>query len=79
MERLDRLIEKFKDKSSTHPYTSLLWINYLEVKKENLDIRLTQGERIVDELSELGDINPSLLMCLITGTPDYNQQIVDNT
>ena len=65
MERLDRLIEKFKEKSSTHPYTSLLWINYLEVKKENLDERLTHGEKIVDELSESGDINMSLLMCLL--------------
>jgi hypothetical protein len=72
MERLDRLIEKFKDKSSTHPYTSLLWINYLEVKKENLDLRLSQGEKIVDELLELDDINPSLLMCILTGIPDYN-------
>ena len=68
MERLDKLIEKFKDKSSTHPYTSSLWINYLEVKKENLDLRLTQGEKIVDELLEMNDINPSLLMCLITDT-----------
>ena len=65
MERLDRLIEKFKDKSSTHPYTSLLWINYLKIKKENLDMRLTQGEKIVDELPESGDINASLLMCLL--------------
>ena len=72
MERLDRLIEKFKDKSSTHPYMSLLWINYLEVKKENLDLRLSQGEKIVDELLELDDINPSLLMCILTGIPDYN-------
>jgi hypothetical protein len=68
MERLDRLIEKFKDNSSTHPCISSLWVNYLEVKKENLDIRLTQGEKIVDELLELGDINQSLLMCLITDT-----------
>lgn len=70
MERLDRLIEKFKEKSSTHPYTSLLWINYLEVKKENLDERLTQGEKIVDELSESGDINMSLLMCLLVDAPN---------
>ena len=72
MERLDRLIQKFKDKSSTHPYTSLLWVNYLEVKKENLDSRLTQGEKIVDELLGIDDINQSLLMCLLTGIPDYN-------
>jgi hypothetical protein len=72
MERLDKLIEKFKDKSITHPYTSLLWINYLEVKKENLDSRLTQGEKIVDELLGIDDINPSLLMCLLAGIPDYN-------
>jgi hypothetical protein len=70
MERLDRLIEKFKDKSSTHPYTSLLWINYLEVKKENLVTRLTQGESIVDELPEQGDISPSLFMCLLAGIPN---------
>jgi len=72
MERLDRLIQKFKDKSSTHPCTSLLWVNYLEVKKENLDSRLTQGEKIVDELPGIDDINPSLLMCLLAGIPDSN-------
>ena len=70
MERLDRLIQKFKDKSSTHPYTSLLWVNYLEVKKENLDSRLSQGEKIVDELQGLGDISPSLFMCLLAGIPN---------
>ena len=72
MERLERLIEKFKDKSSTHPCMSLLWVNYLEVKKENLDSRLTQGEKIVDELPGIDDINQSLLMCLLTGIPDSN-------
>ena len=72
MERLDRLIEKFKDKSCTHPNMSSLWVNYLEVKKENLDSRLTQGEKIVDELLGMDDINPSLLMCLLAGIPDSN-------
>ena len=37
MERIDRLIDKFKSKSATHPNISLLWINYLESKKKNLD------------------------------------------
>ena len=72
MERLDRLIEKFKDKSSTHPHISTLWVNYLEVKKENLDMRLTQGEKIADELIGIDDINPSLLICLLTGITDSN-------
>jgi curved DNA-binding protein CbpA len=72
LERLERLIEKFKDKSNTHPYMSSLWVNYLELKKENLDMRLTQGEKIVDELPESGDINASLLMCLLTGIPVSN-------
>ena len=70
MERLDRLIEMFKDKSVTHPHISLLWISYLEEKKKNLDTRLTEGEKIVDGLSETGDINKSLLVCLLAGIPD---------
>ena len=70
MERLDRLIEKFKDKSSSHPYISSLWVNYLEVKKENINMRLAQGEKLLDELSVSGDINVSLLMCLLADIPN---------
>jgi len=70
MERLDRLIEKFKDKSSTHPHISSLWVNYLEVKKENINMRLAQGEKLLDELSVSGDINVSLLMCLLADIPN---------
>jgi len=70
MERLDRLIEKFKDKSITHPQISSLWVNYLEIKKENINIRLEQGEKLLDELSVSGDINVSLLMCLLADIPN---------
>jgi hypothetical protein len=70
MERLDRLIEKFKDKSITHPQISSLWVNYLEIKKENINIRLAQGEKLLDELSVSGDINVSLLMCLLADIPN---------
>ena len=70
MERLDRLIEKFKDKSSTHPHISSLWVNYLEIKKDNIIMRLTQGEKLLDELSVSGDINVSLLMCLLADIPN---------
>jgi|TARA_B110000967_G_C18646813_1_gene441286 hypothetical protein len=70
MERLDRLIEKFKDKSSTHPQISSLWVNYLEIKKENINMRLAQGEKLLDELSVSGDINVSLLMCLLADIPN---------
>ena len=70
MERLDRLIEKFKDKSITHPQISSLWVNYLEIKKENINMRLAQGEKLLDELSVSGDINVSLLMCLLADIPN---------
>ena len=70
MERLDRLVEKFKDKSITHPQISLLWVNYLEIKKENINMRLEQGEKLLDELSVSGDINVSLLMCLLADIPN---------
>ena len=70
MERLDRLIEKFKDKSITHPQISSLWVNYHEIKKENINIRLEQGEKLLDELSVSGDINVSLLMCLLADIPN---------
>ena len=70
MERLDRLIEKFKDKSITHPQISSLWVNYLEIKKENINMRLEQGEKLLDELSVSGDINVSLLMCLLADIPN---------
>ena len=69
MERIDRLIDKFKSKSATHPNISLLWINYLEAKKKNLDTRLVQGEKLIDDLTEAGDISESLLMCLLVGPP----------
>ena len=70
MERLDRLIETFKSRSITHPHISLLWVSYLEAKKKNLDTRLTEGEQIADGLSETGDINTSLLVCMLAGIPD---------
>jgi hypothetical protein len=65
MERLDGLIEKFKGMSDSHPCISSLWVNYLEAKKNNLNMRLTQGEKIMDGLAETSDINASLLMCLL--------------
>ena len=70
MERIDKLIDKFKSKSATHPNISLLWINYLEAKKKNLDTRLVQGEKLIDGLTGSGDISESLLMCLLVGPPD---------
>ena len=70
MERIDKLIDKFKSKSVTHPNISLLWINYLEAKKKNLDTRLVQGEKLIDGLTGAGDISESLLMCLLVGPPD---------
>ena len=65
MERLDDLMYKFKTHSETHPNIATLWINYMKIKKENLESLLEQGNKIIDTINENQDIPLETLPFLI--------------
>jgi len=56
MEHIDSLIDKFNLKLVTHPEISLVWINYLTIKKERLTSIIQQGEETIEMMETTDDI-----------------------
>lgn len=51
-ERIERIITRLKDKESTHPNLSILWLTYLDNKLCSLEKTLLDCERVIDDESE---------------------------
>ena len=56
MEHIDSLIDKFNLKLVTHPEISLVWINYLTIKKDRLTSIIQQGEETIEMMETTDDI-----------------------
>jgi len=51
-ERIERIIVRLKEKTSTHPNLSNLWLKYLDNKICSLEKTLLDCERILEDDSE---------------------------
>ena len=51
-ERIERIITRLKEKETTHPNLSNLWLTYLDNKLCSLEKTLLDCERILDDDSE---------------------------
>tara|TARA_Y100000996_G_scaffold354831_1_gene295170 strand:- start:2382 stop:2597 length:216 start_codon:yes stop_codon:yes gene_type:complete len=66
MDKLDELITKFTDKRSSHPELSLLWINYLNIKKNKLLELEQQAEYTLECMNSIDDISLQTILFLLT-------------
>lgn len=51
-ERIERIITRLKEKETTHPNLSILWLTYLDNKLCSLEKTLLDCERVLDDESE---------------------------
>tara|TARA_B100000902_G_C26477696_1_gene513254 strand:- start:297 stop:512 length:216 start_codon:yes stop_codon:yes gene_type:complete len=66
MDKLDELITKFTDKIASHPELSLLWINYLNIKKNKLLELEEQAEYTLECMNGVDDISLQTILFLLT-------------
>lgn len=51
-ERIERIITRLKEKETTHPNLSILWLTYLDNKLSSLEKTLLDCERVLEDQSE---------------------------
>tara|TARA_Y100000996_G_scaffold354830_1_gene295164 strand:- start:1705 stop:1920 length:216 start_codon:yes stop_codon:yes gene_type:complete len=66
MDKLDELIIKFNNKKNTHPELSLLWINYLNIKKNKLLELEQQAQYTLECMNSVHDISLQTILFLLT-------------
>ena len=65
MDELDKLINDFKDKKVSHPSLSTLWIDYLMLRKQNINKLITQGNMTIKLMESVNDVNRDDMLLLI--------------
>jgi len=65
MDELDKLISEFQDKSASHPNISTLWINYLMLRKHNINKVITQGLSTLKLMENIQDVDMKDMLLLI--------------
>ena len=65
MDEIDKLISEFQDKSVSHPNLSTLWIDYLTLKKHNINKLITQGKSTLKLMESIPDVNMDDMLLLI--------------
>ena len=62
-ERIERIITRLKDKETTHPNLSILWLTYLDNKLCSLEKTLLDCERVLDDESDIQTIAAMYILC----------------
>ena len=65
MDELDKLINDFQYKSASHPNLSTLWIDYLMLRKQNINKLITQGKSTLKLMESVNDVNRDDMLLLI--------------
>ena len=65
MDELDKLINDFKDKKVSHPNLSTLWIDYLMLRKQNINKLIAQGNMTIKLMESVNDVNRDDMLLLI--------------
>lgn len=65
MDEIDKLINDFQDKTVSHPNLSTLWIDYLTLKKHNINKLITQGKSTLKLMESVPDVNMDDMLLLI--------------
>ena len=65
MDELDKLISDFQYKSASHPNLSTLWIDYLMLRKQNINKLITQGKSTLKLMESVNDVNGDDMLLLI--------------
>ena len=65
MDGLDKLISEFQDKLVSHPNISTLWINYLMLRKHNINKVITQGNSTLKLMENIQDVDMKDMLLLI--------------
>jgi len=76
MEQIDSLIDKFNLKIESHPDISLVWINYLTIKKKRLCSMIQQGEQTIEMLETTDDI-PAPTIALLYMIERYKNDVTN--
>lgn len=64
MEKIDELIDKFKDKTITHPELATMWIQYLTLKRDKyLEIE-KRAENAIECMNDTSDISIQTIMTI---------------
>tara|TARA_A200000113_G_scaffold225365_2_gene245980 strand:+ start:718 stop:960 length:243 start_codon:yes stop_codon:yes gene_type:complete len=63
---LERIIDRLKIASETHPNICNLWANYLFLKRTAYDNAITQAVNMLDTLNDSEDIDHNTLIALFT-------------
>ena len=74
MEQIDSLIDKFNLKMVSHPDISLMWINYLTIKKDRLYSMIQQAEHTIEMLETTDDI-PAQTIALLYLIERYTNDV----
>ena len=65
MDEIDKLINDFQDKTVSHPNLSTFWIDYLTLKKHNINKLITQGKSTLKLMESVPDVNMDDMLLLI--------------
>lgn len=64
MEKIDKLIDKFKDRTITHPELATMWIHYLTLKRDKyLEIE-KRAEYAIECMNDTSDISIQTIMTI---------------
>ena len=66
MNEIDTLITQFQERRSSHPELSLMWINYLTIKKNKMLEIKERAKQALECMNEINDISLQTIMTIYT-------------
>ena len=64
IEDLDDILREIETKSISHPNLTRVWIEYLNIKKQKLEMAITEAKYMLNQIETIDDMSWNAIMCL---------------